>query len=140
MKKVGSLPGTLSFRYNGVNIGLNSNAADIIAALGSPNDVFEAPSCAFEGVDKFLYYNGFVINTYPKNGQDNVLSIILNGAQTPEGLGIGMSVDDMVAIYGENYYGSAGAYVYSVKNVELTVLTEGSSVVEISYYYTAAAS
>ena len=40
------------FEYNGVKIGMDMEAAPIIAALGEPSSYFEAPSCAFEGLDK----------------------------------------------------------------------------------------
>jgi hypothetical protein len=136
-KIAGSMPSTLSFK----GVKLNANAQDALSLLGTPDDMFEAPSCAFEGTDRIYYYKGFEISTYPLGEQDFVLSIVITSAgKTPEGLEIGMGFDDMVAAYGEGYEDGGGVYRYTSGGQELSVFIEDGSVVEISMYYLDAAS
>ena len=52
------------FEYNGVKIGMDMEAAPIISALGEADSYFEAPSCAFECLDKTYSYGSFEIDTY----------------------------------------------------------------------------
>jgi hypothetical protein len=114
---------------------MGADANDIISALGEPGSLFEVPSCAFDGIDKTLIYNGFEIYTYPAGGKDLVLSVVITGGvQTKEGLGLGMAYDDMVAIYGEDYSNPAAAYIYTAGGAELRVIIEGGVVTDISYY------
>jgi hypothetical protein len=137
---VGSLPSSLVFKANGVTIKMNDNANDIVAALGAPNQTFSTPSCAFDGEDKIYYYNGFFISTYPSGETDYVLSVTIQSGSvaTPEGVKIGMNYDGMVEALGENYSQMLDSYKYTVGDTELTLIFEGGSIVEITYYNLAA--
>ena len=63
------------FDYNGVKVGMDMEAAPIIAALGEPSSYFEAPSCAFEGLDKNYNYGSFEIDTYEQDGKDYISTV-----------------------------------------------------------------
>lgn len=82
---------TYSFASNGVVFTVDMLAADIIAALGEPTSYFEAPSCAFNGLDKTYSYPDFQIETYEGEGGDRISTIILVSdlVSTREGVCIG---------------------------------------------------
>jgi len=86
-----------------VEIGVDQDFAPVLALLGEPVGYFESNSCAFQGLDKVYTYPSFVINTYPQEGADMVSSIYLMDDMftTAEGAYIGMSIDEVKAIYGE---------------------------------------
>ena len=69
------------FSFNGVDVELNSDADAAVAALGEANDVSSQLSCHGEGDDKTYTYDGFVLNTYPLEGKDRVLEIVINSAK-----------------------------------------------------------
>lgn len=84
-------------------ISIDDNMAGVLAALGEPNQYFEAASCAFDGLDKTYTYAGFVITTRPDGDTDLIQSILLtdDSVSTPEGIYIGCSADEVIAAYGE---------------------------------------
>jgi hypothetical protein len=125
------------FIYNGINIVLNDNIEQIISKIGDANNIFEAPSCAFEGIDKIFYYDNFYINTYPDGDKDLILSITLTdeSAQTPERLGIGMKLEDMINAYGNNYDNNFDLYTYIKGDAELAFFFDGDILVDIAYYF-----
>ena len=80
-----------SFTYQGVVISMNAEAAPIIEALGEPIDYFEAPSCAFQGLDKIYYYSGFELGTYPDSDKDYVsyVNLLDDTVSTEQGISLG---------------------------------------------------
>jgi hypothetical protein len=127
------------FIYNATPVILGSRADDFIAKAGAPSDTLEVPSCAFEGIDKLLYYPGFVVNTYPIDGIDYILSVTLedDSVETPEGVYLGMDKDEIPDVFGPAAI-DANEIVYTKGGTTLTFLTEENAVIDISYYYTAA--
>ncbi|MDR0859026.1 MAG: hypothetical protein LBN97_08350 [Oscillospiraceae bacterium] len=138
-----AVPGEAGFEfiYKGNAIVLGSKADDFIAKAGAPKDVFEAPSCAFEGIDKILYYPGFIINTYPIDGTDYILSVVLgdDSLTTPEGVYLGMGADEIPDVYGP-VSEKENALIYKKGGTTLTFITENGAVADITYYYEAAIS
>lgn len=129
------------FAYKERVVELNANAADVYARIGEPNEVFESPSCAFKGVDKKLYYDGFYIDTYPLEGVDYVLSITLSDqTKTPEGIGIGSSFAEVKSVYGEDYEKKLIRYIYHKGDSRLEILIEGDVVTDLTYMNTYAES
>lgn len=75
---------------------------EMLAALGTPVDVMEAPSCHFDGSDTIYVYDSFSLYTY-LNGEDNILYLIeLTGEQAATALGArtGMTRTEIEALYG----------------------------------------
>ena len=66
------------FTYNGIEIRMNAPADDIIAALGDDYQYFEAPSCAFEGLDKVYTYNSIVVRSYTRDGADYIAAVVID--------------------------------------------------------------
>lgn len=129
-----------SFVSNGVKVELDGDADAAVAALGQANDVSSQMSCHGEGEDKTYTYTGFVLNTYPLNGKDRVLEVIVSSADFPtsKGVKVGDSLSVVTAAYGENYSKIGQAYyVYQTadgkKQIRFSV--ENDAVTEIDYYF-----
>lgn len=110
-------------------------AAPVINALGEPENYFEAPSCAFMGVDKIYTYSHFEIDTYPDGGTDKISMILFldDLVATPEGICIGMTIDDVKRVYGNGYEEINGACVYKKNNTKLTFLVKNGEISSIEY-------
>ena len=69
--------------YGGFTIHMDQNMAEVKEALGEPLGEFEAPSCAFDGVDRIFRYPGIQIHTYPDGEADFVHTISLRDDSIP---------------------------------------------------------
>ena len=127
------------FEYNGVTVGMDMEAAPIIEALGEPSSYFEAPSCAFEGLDKMYTYGSFEIDTYELNGKDYISAVLLKDDMiaTPEGVSLFMKKADMVKAYGENYTEEFGMLVYEKDGMKLKFIVTDDEITSIEYATTA---
>lgn len=127
------------FEYQGVRIGMDMEAAPIIAALGEPASYFEAPSCAFEGLDKTYSYGSFEIDTYEQNGKDFISCVFFcdDLIETPEGVALFETKADMTAAYGDNYKEEFGMLVYEKEGTKLRFIVEDNEITFIEYASTA---
>ncbi|MDR1070225.1 MAG: hypothetical protein LBL37_05565 [Gracilibacteraceae bacterium] len=129
----------LAYVFNGTPVTPGADAAAIIAAIGEPEDTFEAESCAFDGMDKILYYPGFYINTYPLEGRDHVLSVVLTGdSQTPEGVYLGMPKAKAAEAFAGALTETGQRLEYTAGDTRLILLVQGDLIADITYYFTAA--
>lgn len=127
------------FTANGNKVELNSEMETVLAALGEAQNVSSQLSCHGEGEDKTYTYDGFIVNTYPLDGKDRVMEVLVNkeGIPTNKNIQVGSSVDDVVAAYGSGYKKVGVYYSYDAGNkMSLQFLIENDKVVEIDYYYT----
>lgn len=128
----------LVFSYNGVTVELNGDADAAVAQLGEAKDVSSQLSCHGEGDDKTYTYDGFVLNTYPLDGKDRVLEIVVNapGIATSKGIEVGAAVADVTAAYGSDYKQVGMYYAYEGGDGKsLQFFVQDDKVQEISYYY-----
>lgn len=125
-----------AYDYNGVIIPMNVDAAPIIKELGEPVEYFEAASCAFQGLDKIFYYNGFELGTYPVKDKDYVsyVNLLDDSVSTDQGIYLGSTLEDLVAAYGENYTEDGSSYLYRLGDTKLTFIIEEDTVTSITYY------
>jgi len=125
------------FTVRGVEVRMGQPAHEIIEKLGAYNEYFEAPSCAFEGIDKSWYYNGFVVHAYPHGGDDFILSLVLTDDinSTEKRIFIGMTYDNMVAAYGNGYEKSEDQYLYRLGGTSLSFIIRDDIIVAITYRY-----
>lgn len=123
------------FFFDGVSIKPTEPAEDARSLLDLAKETGEAPSCAFEGLDKVYYFDGFEIQSGLVNNVELITGVILldETVETAEGLKIGMSLDEMVAIYGDDYREDFGQYVYEDEDVQLIVIVFDDTVISISY-------
>jgi hypothetical protein len=84
-----------------VRIAPHGEAIPVIEGLGQPAGYFEAPSCAYQGIDKTYTYAAFELITYPLGGKDFIQDIyFLDGTvYTEEGIHIGSTKAEVVAAY-----------------------------------------
>lgn len=118
-----------------ISIGVDMDAASVIQGLGEPASYFEAPSCAFQGIDKMYTYSHFEIDTYPDGDTDKISMILFldDLVSTPEGVCIGMSKADMEKAYGTDYEVSSGFYRYTKDNMKLSFIIENEEITSIEY-------
>lgn len=123
------------FEFNDVIIPMNVDAAPILEELGESIDYFEAPSCAFQGLDKIYYYSGFELNTFPQGEKDYISSVNIldDTVTTREGLYLGAKLEDVIAEYGEDYIMENGFYTYTLGGSKLTFVVEDDVVEAITY-------
>lgn len=124
-----------SFLYKGVKIPMNVDAAPIIEAIEESASYFEAPSCAFQGLDKIYTYSSFEVSTYPNNEKDYISSVYFldDSVTTEKGIYIGASLDEVLAAYGEGYTENSGEYTYTLGESKLSFLMEEDAVTAITY-------
>lgn len=78
-------------------------------------------SCAYTGLDKIYDYKdaGFCIYTYPVDEKDFVLEVIVTSDKIKQADGkvyIGMSKEDVVALYGDDFTQDGDCMTYVVKD------------------------
>ena len=122
------------FKANGVTVAMDAKAADLVDKLGE-YEYFEAPSCAFQGLDKTYTYAGFELVTYQQGEVDHVLSVSLldDSLTTPEGVTIGSSLDDVKKAYGDSFTQDGSSYKYKKGNTILTFIVEDDAVTSVEY-------
>lgn len=125
------------FDYNGTAIHMNDKADKIVETLGKPMDYFEAPSCAFQGLDKIYYFSGFNLSTYPGTDGDYISAIDFadDSVSTKEGITLGTARDIVVEAYGNDYAEDNGSLIYTKGGTKLTFLMENDLVTSINYEY-----
>ena len=124
-----------TFIYQDVVIEIDADAAPIIEKLGEPHSYFEAPSCAFEGIDKMYTYKSFEVDTYPTNEKDYISTIIFKDdvITTTEGVGIGDSVDKVMEVYGEDGSNEDGMLVFEKDGMKLCFIIQDDTVASVEY-------
>lgn len=124
-----------AFAYQNVVVEIDAEAAPIIEKLGEANSYFEAPSCAFEGIDKMYGYHSFEVDTYPLKDKDYISAIIFKDdtITTAEGVGIGDTIDKVTEIYGNDGSNEDGMLVFEKDKVKLCFIVQDNSVASIEY-------
>lgn len=123
------------FCYNDIVIEIDAASASVIEQLGDANSYFEAPSCAFEGIDKMYTYNGFEVDTYPLKDGDHISTVIFKDdtVTTAEGIGIGDSIEKVKETYGGDAADENGMLVYDKDGMQLCFIVEGGRVISVEY-------
>ena len=124
--------GGYTFEAKNVAMTIDGKVEDYKAKLGEPaGGYYEAKSCAFDGMDKFYYYDGFTLQAYQKNNEDVVYSLLLldDTVKTKEGVKIGDNKDKMVSAYGSSYKEGSGQFTYTSGNTNL-IFTVNNDVIE----------
>ena len=123
------------FTYNGVDIVMNAPADGIIEALGDGYTYFEAPSCAYEGLDKVYTYNSIVVRSYTMDGEDYIAAVELKDdtVATAEGIRIGSTEDEVRAAYGDDGVAGASGIEYTLGDSFISFIFENGKVIAITY-------
>ena len=104
------------FVYNGVGYPISSDASALLEAFGQGYEEITAPSCAFVGEDKQFIYDFVTIYTYPMDDVDLINEIYIYGGDytTSRGIGLGATIDEVKAEYGDGGIEQGNSYVYVV--------------------------
>ncbi|MHB1452341.1 MAG: hypothetical protein ACYCYM_00095 [Saccharofermentanales bacterium] len=123
------------FVGEGVSIAMHAPAAPLLEQLGEPKEYFEAPSCAFQGIEKTYVYTSFSLYTYELEGADYVASIVIldDSITTKEGVSMGDPLSKVTSVYGDGYVKSVGLYSYESDVMKLNFLIEDDAVISIEY-------
>ncbi|MBD5551421.1 MAG: hypothetical protein HDQ96_09615 [Lachnospiraceae bacterium] len=123
------------FRYNDIVMEMDADAAPVLEQLGEANSYFEAPSCAFEGIDKMYTYGSFELDTYPTGDKDFISAVIFkdDSITTPEGVGIGDSREKLTEAYGGEGAEELGMTVYRKDDMKLCFIFQDDSIASIEY-------
>ncbi len=126
-----------SFKYNDMNILLGEEFSR--DKYGKELEYFEAPTCAFEDMDRTYTYEHYEINTYTENGQEKVLSIVFKDSdvKTNEGISLGDDFTKLVEVYGDKYKQEDNLYVYEKDKTNLEFIVENDTITNIEYSYDA---
>lgn len=126
------------FKSGETVIPMGAEAAGILAALGKAISTLESDSCAYQGKKKVYTYSGFELSTYPVKKKDCVESVYIFDASisTPEGIKIGSTKKEVLAVYGDAYNADEakfGTYTYTAGNTQLKIYTTKDVVDGIEY-------
>jgi len=124
-----------AFLFQDTAVEVDADAATVIQNLGEPLSYFEAPSCAFQGLDKIYTYNGFEIDTYPMDEKDYISAIILrdDSVMTAEGVGIGDSVEKLEQAYGSDGTKEESMIVYDKDGMKLCFILQKDEIISVEY-------
>lgn len=125
-----------TFEYKGTSISVDSDIDAILEKIGEPSSKFEAPSCAGQGTDFIYTYSGFEIDTSPSESITNAIAAIIivsDEVETPEGITIGSTKEDVEAAYGTDYTESNGMMTYKKGNMKLNILIKNNVVDSVQY-------
>jgi len=120
------------FTFRNVAIEMDQDITDIIANIGEPLDIFEAQSCAFDGIDRIFRYPGIQIYTYPSGGGDHIHTIGFfdDSISTSEGgIHLGSSLQSVLNAYGNNYRHETGMYTFTRGLTFLEFLVDDNNIV-----------
>ena len=92
--------GPLFFVYNEYSFGILDEAEPVLEALGEADDLFISPSCAYQGDDYIYYYDSLELSVNEIDGVLYITGIVIadDMIQTPQGLTIGMEMDEALAL------------------------------------------
>ena len=124
-----------AFTADGFVIHMDMDMSLVLDALGQPLGVFEAPSCAFDGIDRIFRFPGVQIHTYPEGDLDFVhtISIRDDSVTTTEGIYLGSDFEAVIAAYGSNYEQEFGMFTFTRGETTLSFFVEDDMVVGITY-------
>lgn len=124
------------FTAGSTKVAMNVPAADILAALGEPQDKYEAESCAFQGMDRTYTYPGYTIDTYENNGVETILYVTFKDdtVSTAEGLSIGENIEKAKELYGDGGTDNGSSLSYTKGASTLVILYGGDgAITQIQY-------
>lgn len=124
------------FHANGVRITVDMDMDELAGQIGESKSIFEAPSCAGEGISYLYDYSSYEIETYPSaDGKNRIGYIVLKDdlAATEEGIDLSMTKQDVIRIYGEEYEESANGFTYEKQGMKLNFVFDGDNIISIEY-------
>ncbi len=133
--------GELYYASGDVKFGIFDEADEVLSALGEPVSTFESNSCAYQGKDKFYYYDGFEVRVNDVDGTERITGITLadDTVSNPQGVKIGMKADEALALMdGIEYTQSGDTYKFTVGSTLFRLQVGADGTVKAAEYSVAA--
>lgn len=126
-----------SFLYNGYNIDIGQKWSEVSGKLGDYNSTFVAESCAYQGTDRYYYYDDFEIMTSEIDGEELLTDIFIEkeNVEAAGGVCVGMSLADVAKKMGPADKTTENGLVYYGGRTNVQINTRDDKVVSIEYYY-----
>lgn len=107
----------------------------VLPQLSEAKSVFEAPSCAGQGIGYTYDFGSFKVETYPNEGVNHIAYIMLQNdtVSTMEGIDLSMTREDIIAAYGDGYEETEKGLIYEKDGMKLKFIFEGDAIVSIEY-------
>lgn len=126
--------------YKDINIKAGSDINILIAKIGLPYNVDTEPRDDNEElVNKTYYFEGMEVKTNPNEdgSMDYIISMKVDDEayKTVKGAKIGMDIDDVIEIYGEDYAIAYDMFQYEIDGMILGFDTKNGFVISINYIY-----
>lgn len=124
------------FIINGVTVAVDMDMDELKSQLPEAKSVFEAPSCAGEGMSYTYNYSAYEIETYPAaDGKNRIGFITLKDdtVATVEEVDLSMTKDDVILVYGEKYEESPNQISYVKDGTKLNFIFDGDNIISIQY-------
>ena len=124
------------FVINGVTVAVDMDMDELKSQLPDAKSVFEAPSCAGEGMSYTYNFSSYEIETYPAaDGKNRIGFITLKDdtVATVEGVDLSMTKEDVILVYGENYEESTNQISYEKDDTKLNFIFDEDNIISIQY-------
>ena len=115
------------FQKGDLKIHMKDPAAPILEKLGEAKSSYEAPSCAFDGMDVIYSYPGFDLMTFVNNGEGIISGVVLRDdtVETVEGIYIGSDKAAVEKAYGKLEDGANNMKLVKGSCELLIIFTDG---------------
>lgn len=125
-----------AFDVNGITVQVDMDMDELAVQLGESKSIFEAPSCAGEGISYIYNFTSYEIETYPAaDGKNRIGFIILKDdtVATKEGIDLSMTKEDVILAYGEDYEENGSQISYEKDGTKLNFIFEEDIIISIEY-------
>lgn len=128
---------SFEFIYNGKSINIGEKWSSAKDKLGDFNSTFVAESCAYQGTDRYYYYEDFEVMTSEIDGVELLTDIFIEkeNVAAVNDVCVGMSLADMAMKMGPADKTTENNYIYYGDKVNVQINTRDDKVISIEYYY-----
>lgn len=124
------------FEVNGVVLVPDMDFDAVLSQLAEAKSVFEAPSCAGQGISYTYDFGSFQVETYPGEEVEKAIAYIIlkdDTVATMEGIDLSMTREDIIEAYGDSYTETEKGLFYEKDGMKLKFIFEGENIVSIEY-------
>ena len=133
---------SFAFRYQNILFIPGSDAASAVGSITEDCEISDTTETDKKGAEYFVRsytFSSFVLYARSEtDGRYTITRIVLSSPNsvTPEGIGIGASLEDVIKTYGSQYTDNGNSITYTAGSTDLTFFFANGSVTDITYKYT----
>lgn len=132
---------SFAFRYQNIVIIPGADAASAVGSISEDCEITDTVETDKKGTQVSLRsytFSSFVL--YARSDTDGryiITRIVLSGSNsvTPEGIGIGAGLEDVMKTYGNQYSDNGNSITYTMGTTDLTFFFANGAVTDITYKY-----